>query len=56
MAPEKGISDLKTIRRILQNLENDIAGYRANPSESNLRGIGNMASLLAERIVKRQKE
>lgn len=54
MAIERGINDLQTIRRILQDLETSIALLEEYPnSEVCLRRLGNVAGLLAQRIQER---
>ena len=51
---EKGISDLKTIKGLLNDLKGWIATYEEHPQEAGLRGVGNFAGLLAERITMRR--
>jgi len=52
---ERGINDLQTIRHIIQDLEQSIYLLKLSPtSEPALRGLGNIAGLLAQRIQDRR--
>ena len=51
---ERGVNDLKTIKRWLRALHGDLHYYEEHPAPANLRGLGNVAGKVAELIESRR--